>query len=98
MNEIEKSGFFSPSLGVRYKSGARLVQDSLKLGGGFAALTCSKIGSPYTYTASNSFSRENPNRLSGSDQAVARARAFLGRNKTSVADMNNGTPAMARPT
>ena len=39
-----------------------------------------------------------PNRLSASDQAIARARAFLGRNKTSVADMNNGTPAMARPT
>jgi len=39
MNEIETSGFFSPSLSVRYKSGALLVQDFLKLGGGFAALT-----------------------------------------------------------
>jgi len=39
MNEIETSGFFSPSLGVHYKSGALLVQNFLKLGGDFAALT-----------------------------------------------------------
>jgi hypothetical protein len=33
-----------------------------------------------------------------SAQTFARARPCLGRGKTSVADMNNGTPAMARPT
>jgi len=38
MNEIEKSGFFSSSLGVRYKSGTLLVQDFLKLGSSFRCL------------------------------------------------------------